>query len=153
MALWTSQVQVSLASNQPVVQISRWSIATMIAPFSLYIISHPVRYKEHEDGFLRLQLIRYESVELTEQLMRERQNRQGEEDEDSAQTEEQEEGAASSELPVELRGVFLEEQRTESLIVGAEEGAQEEGMLYVLTGGLSQAGEDTVMLQLQDSAQ
>lgn len=30
------------------------------------------RYKEHEDGFMRLQLIRYESVELTEQLMRER---------------------------------------------------------------------------------
>ncbi|XP_006642316.1 histone H4 transcription factor isoform X2 [Lepisosteus oculatus] len=34
---------------------------------------HPrFRYKEHEDGFMRLQLIRYESVELTEQLMKER---------------------------------------------------------------------------------
>lgn len=130
----------------------------MIVPLSLYFISHSVRYKEHEDGFLRLQLIRYESVELTEQLMRERQNRQGEEDEDSAQTEEQEleevsPGAPPSELPVVLRGVFLEEQRTEDLTVSAEEDAQEEGMLYVLTGGLSQAGEDTVMLQLQDSAQ
>ncbi|KAJ1189888.1 hypothetical protein NDU88_006630 [Pleurodeles waltl] len=31
---------------------------------------HPrFRYKEHEDGFLRLQLVRYESMELTEQLL------------------------------------------------------------------------------------
>ncbi|NP_001086079.1 histone H4 transcription factor L homeolog [Xenopus laevis] len=38
---------------------------------------HPrFRYKEHDDGFLRLQLVRYESVELTEQLMKERE-RQG----------------------------------------------------------------------------
>lgn len=97
---------------------------------------------------MRLQLIRYESVELTEQLMRERQSRQGEEDEDSAQNDEQELEE------VELRGVLLEEQRTEEdMTVSVEEGAQAEGMLYVLTGGLSQAGEDTVMLQLQDSAQ
>uniref|UniRef100_A0A8C5N4W5 Histone H4 transcription factor n=1 Tax=Leptobrachium leishanense TaxID=445787 RepID=A0A8C5N4W5_9ANUR len=35
---------------------------------------HPrFRYKEHDDGFLRLQLVRYESVELTEQLMKERE--------------------------------------------------------------------------------
>lgn len=102
---------------------------------------------------MRLQLIRYESVELTEQLMRERQNRQ--EDEDSGQTEAEEEspGAALSEVQVELRGVLLEEQRPEEPTVSTEEGVQEESMLYVLTGGLSQAGEDTVMLQLQDTAQ
>lgn len=119
---------------------------------------HPrFRYKEHEDGFLRLQLIRYESVELTEQLMRERQSRQAEEDGDSEPTEGQElqEGAAPAEVQVELKGVLLEEQRIDEpgSTVGAEEGGQEEGMLYVLTGGLSQAGEESVMLQLQDAAQ
>lgn len=116
-----------------------------------------VRYKEHEDGFLRLQLIRYESVELTEQLMRERQNRQAEEDEDSIQAEgqelEEESAVAPSELQEELRGVMLEQQRTEGLPVNATEGSQEEGMLYILTGGLSQTGEDSVMQQLQDTAQ
>lgn len=106
---------------------------------------------------MRLQLIRYESVELTEQLMRERQNRQADE-EDEDQTEGQEvgeesPGAAPSELQVELRGVLLEEQRAEETAVSAEEGSQEEGMLYVLTGGLSQAGDDSVMQQLQDNAQ
>lgn len=30
------------------------------------------RYKEHEDGYMRLQLVRYESVELTEQLLKDR---------------------------------------------------------------------------------
>ncbi|XP_069470480.1 histone H4 transcription factor [Ambystoma mexicanum] len=35
---------------------------------------HPrFRYKEHEDGFLRLQMVRYESMELTEQLLEDRQ--------------------------------------------------------------------------------
>ncbi|XP_041656517.1 histone H4 transcription factor [Cheilinus undulatus] len=107
---------------------------------------HPrFRYKKHEDGFFRLQLIRYESVELTEQLMRERQNRQAEDDEDGGQAEGQEMevgdlGAAPSELQEELRGVLLEEQRTEDPSVSADE-----RMLYVLTGG-----EDSVM---QDSAQ
>ncbi|XP_019365937.1 PREDICTED: histone H4 transcription factor isoform X2 [Gavialis gangeticus] len=39
---------------------------------------HPrFRYKEHEDGYMRLQLVRYESVELTEQLLKE-QEKQGE---------------------------------------------------------------------------
>lgn len=115
-----------------------------------------LRYKQHEDGFLRLQLIRYESVELTEQLMREKQTRQ--EDEDGSQTEGQELeeeslGAAPSELQVELRGVLLEEHRAEEPTASAEEGSQEEGMLYILTGGLSQAGEDSVMQQLQDTVQ
>ncbi|KAM4619977.1 histone H4 transcription factor isoform 2-T2 [Polymixia lowei] len=122
---------------------------------------HPrFRYKEHEDGFMRLQLIRYESVELTEQLMRERHDRQGEDDEDSSQTDslglgDEAEAAAPEEMQAELRGVLLEEeeeeQRTEEQTAGGAEGDQEEGMFYVLTGGLLQAGEDTVMLQLQDT--
>lgn len=83
--------------------------------------------------------------------MRERQNRQAEEDEDGSQAEGQEledesAGAAPSELQVELRGVLLEEQRTEDPTMSAEESGQEEGMLYVLTGGLSQAEEDSAML-------
>ncbi|XP_068187446.1 histone H4 transcription factor [Antennarius striatus] len=102
---------------------------------------HPrFRYKEHEDGFLRLQLIRYESVELTEQLMRERQNRQVEEDEDQAEGQELEEESQGA----ELRGVLLEEH-------SAEESNQEDGMIYVLTGGLLQAGDDSAMQQLQDT--
>lgn len=149
MALWTPQVQVSvvLTQMQPCLILicgvlqHRW-------PFYLSF-----RYKEHEDGFLRLQLIRYESVELTEQLMRERQNRQAEEDDDSSQTEGQEleeesAGAAPSEGQVELKGFLLEEERTEEPTGSIEDSSQEEGMLYVLTGGLSEAGEDSVMLQL-----
>ncbi|KAF6728859.1 hypothetical protein FQA47_000410 [Oryzias melastigma] len=100
---------------------------------------------------MRLQLIRYESVELTEQLMRERQKRQTEEDASSEHAEDQEmeeEPTAASEVQVELRGVLLEEQRSEELTVSAEEGVQEEGMLYVLSGG-----ESSVLLQLQDTAQ
>lgn len=34
-----------------------------------------LRYKEHEDGYMRLQLVRYESVELTEQLLKDREKR------------------------------------------------------------------------------
>lgn len=33
------------------------------------------RYREHEDGYMRLQLVRYESVELTEQLLKDREKR------------------------------------------------------------------------------
>lgn len=80
--------------------------------------------------------------------MRERQSRQAEEDEDSSQTEEESPGSAPSELQVELRGVLLEEQRTEEPAASTEEASQEEGMLFVLTGGVSQAGEDSVMQQL-----
>ncbi|XP_077161938.1 histone H4 transcription factor isoform X3 [Paroedura picta] len=46
---------------------------------------HPrFRYKEHEDGYMRLQLVRYESVELTEQLLKDRE-KQGEVLDDPAQ--------------------------------------------------------------------
>ncbi|XP_043936799.1 histone H4 transcription factor [Protopterus annectens] len=39
---------------------------------------HPrFRYKEHSDGYMRLQLVRYESVELTEQLMKDRERQDG----------------------------------------------------------------------------
>lgn len=88
------------------------------------IASLSIRYKEHEDGFLRLQLIRYESVELTEQLMRERQNRQAEEDEDLAEEQVMEQvspGMTPLEVQVELRGVLLEEQRAEEPTISTEE--------------------------------
>uniref|UniRef100_A0A1A8D930 Histone H4 transcription factor n=1 Tax=Nothobranchius kadleci TaxID=1051664 RepID=A0A1A8D930_NOTKA len=119
---------------------------------------HPrFRYKEHEDGFMRLQLIRYESVELTEQLMREKPRRGVEDDEDDnddesnhTEVQELEEGpAAASEVQAELRGVLLEEQRTEEPTISTEDGVQVGGMLYVLT----QEGEDHVMLQLQETPQ
>lgn len=82
--------------------------------------------------------------------MRERQNRQAEEDEDGGETEGQEmedepTGAAPSELQVELRGVLLEEQRTEEPTVSAEEGSQEEGVVYIIAAGLSQVAEDSAM--------
>ncbi|XP_077597362.1 histone H4 transcription factor [Stigmatopora nigra] len=100
---------------------------------------HPrFRYKEHDDGFLRLQLIRYESVELTEQLMRERQSRHGD---DSP-------AASPSEMQVELRGLQLEEERSEVPAVGPEE-----GMLYVITGDLAPGTNDAVMLQYQHTAE
>uniref|UniRef100_UPI00398E3EC7 histone H4 transcription factor n=1 Tax=Pristiophorus japonicus TaxID=55135 RepID=UPI00398E3EC7 len=42
---------------------------------------HPrFRYKEHEDGYMRLQLVRYESVELTEQLMKDREKQESHSD-------------------------------------------------------------------------
>ncbi len=82
--------------------------------------------------------------------MRERQNRQAEEDEDSGQTEGQEmeeesPGAAPSELQVELRGVLLEEQRTEEPTVSAGEGSQDEGIVYIIAAGLPQAAEDSAV--------
>ncbi|XP_034034466.1 histone H4 transcription factor [Thalassophryne amazonica] len=124
---------------------------------------HPrFRYKEHEDGFLRLQLIRYESVELTEQLMRERQNCQPEEDEEEegAQAESQDKleespGVAPLDTQVGLRGVLLDQRGTEEELVSPMEGGQEDGMLYVLTGAFSEseAGGEAVVMQLQESTQ
>lgn len=119
--------------------------------------NQPIRYKEHEDGFMRLQLIRYESVELTEQLMREKQKRSVEDDDDDggpADGQELEDdpaaqaAAAASQVQVQLRGVLLEEQRTEETPTRTEEAGQVEDMLYVLTGD-----EHSVILQLQDAAQ
>lgn len=90
---------------------------------------------------MRLQLIRYESVELTEQLMRERQSSQAEEEEEdgSGQIEFECPGAAPAELQVELRGVLLEEQRTEEPTASVDVASQV--TLYVLTGGSSQEGD------------
>lgn len=105
---------------------------------------HPrFRYKEHEDGFMRLQLIRYESVELTEQLMREKHHRQ---QEDGGQEEGQ---GLEQEVPTEmqLRGVLLEEQGPE------EQNNAGQSMLYVLSGDLSSAEDTAVMLQLSESSQ
>ncbi|XP_057677055.1 histone H4 transcription factor isoform X2 [Corythoichthys intestinalis] len=99
---------------------------------------HPrFRYKEHDDGFLRLQLIRYESVELTEQLMREGQRH--------VEVAEESPAATPSEMQVELRGLLLEEQRSEAPPV-SREGIQEASMLYALTGD-----DDAVMLQYQNT--
>lgn len=108
---------------------------------------HPrFKYKEHEDGFMRLQLIRYESVELTEQLMREKQNCQ---EDDSGQAEARGLGEESlpTEMQVELRGVLLEEQEPEV------QSRQDQDMLYVLSEDLSLAGDSAVMLQLPGSTQ
>lgn len=89
---------------------------------------------------MRLQLIRYESVELTEQLMREKQNRQADEDEDQSEEQEMEVeplGEAPSELQAELRGVLLEEQSAEEPNISTRDDSQEEAMLFVLNRGLS----------------
>ncbi|KAM9788849.1 histone H4 transcription factor [Neosynchiropus ocellatus] len=85
---------------------------------------HPrFRYKEHEDGFLRLQLIRYESVELTEQLMREKQN----------QCHDGAERTGPLEAHTELRGVLLEEHTS-----GGEDEAQDQSIVYALSQVLPQ---------------
>ncbi|MEQ2171052.1 hypothetical protein GOODEAATRI_006703 [Goodea atripinnis] len=80
----------------------------------------------------QVQLIRYESVELTEQLMREKQKRPVEDDDDDsghAEDQELEEdpvaaAAAASQVQVQLRGVLLEEQRTEESTIRSEEAGQ-----------------------------
>ncbi|XP_048840540.1 histone H4 transcription factor [Brienomyrus brachyistius] len=121
---------------------------------------HPrFRYKEHEDGFMRLQLIRYESVELTEQLMKERQ--------------EARDGDPDSLAGVgELKGIVLGggeavggESGTDTHPEGCVDG-QADAVYYILSGGGNGAlqqdaglqgapeiSEDSVMLQLQNTAQ
>ncbi|KAJ7996177.1 hypothetical protein DPEC_G00234350 [Dallia pectoralis] len=110
---------------------------------------HPrFRYTEHEDGFMRLQLIRYESVELTEQLMMERP--EGGEGEDPApHSDSPGEGEERPpEVQVELGGL-------ESEVGGSgDQGGSGEAVFYVLgAGDPSEVGENAVMLQLQDTAQ
>ncbi|NXG60368.1 HINFP factor, partial [Hemiprocne comata] len=63
---------------------------------------HPrFRYEEHEDGYMRLQLVRYESVELTEQLLEDRE-KQGEALEDPTEC------VVLSEGEGNLQGIILE---------------------------------------------
>lgn len=83
------------------------------------------RYKEHEDGYMRLQLVRYESVELTQQLLRQPQEAAGL-------------GAALSESG--LQGILLEPVPGEP---GPPEEAEEE------EGG--RGGESTVLPASQDT--
>ncbi|XP_028664353.1 histone H4 transcription factor [Erpetoichthys calabaricus] len=71
---------------------------------------HPrFRYKEHEDGFMRLHLIRYESMELTEQLMRERERLSGRPDGEDGCTEYVMLGAAEADGGG-LRGIVLDNE-------------------------------------------
>lgn len=59
------------------------------------------RYKEHEDGYMRLQLVRYESVELTEQLLKD-----GEKQEEALDG--STDGVVLSEGEGNLQGIILE---------------------------------------------
>lgn len=107
---------------------------------------------------MRLQLIRYESVELTEQLMRERQG----------------EGDGGEPIPPTQRLQSGEESRETELSVTADENTRlgtradgerdcrmpedQENMLLDLTSGASSSElesnrEESVMRQLQDTAQ
>ncbi|XP_035291241.1 histone H4 transcription factor [Anguilla anguilla] len=120
---------------------------------------HPrFRYKEHEDGFMRLQLIRYESVELTEQLMERQEggDRGGAEDRglggdtEASQTDCPAQGAAAAnggggEVGVaELRGIVLDGVQADGSgaggsglgpVIHVESGTNEQGekVFYVLT--------------------
>lgn len=75
-------------------------------------------------------------MELTEQLLRERQNRQGDEDQDQDMDEESA-GPAPAELQHELRGVLLEEQTVEDSPNDTDEGRQEGALPYSLASGFS----------------
>ncbi|NXI51784.1 HINFP factor, partial [Chloroceryle aenea] len=71
---------------------------------------HPrFRYKEHEDGYMRLQLVRYESVELTEQLLKDREKR-GEALDGSAEC------VVLSEGEGNLQGIILESPAEASVV-------------------------------------
>ncbi|KAG9351457.1 hypothetical protein JZ751_022707 [Albula glossodonta] len=165
-----------------------------VHPRFSYIYAMHFRYKEHEDGFMRLQLIRYESVELTEQLMKERQeggdrgvggDRSAGGDTESIQSDCPMQGMGSAdeggmEVGVaELRGIVLDgvqangtghEGDSHSPVIQLQSGTIEQGenVFYLLTSASpSQAvilpcvpegegeggGGDSVMMQLQDTAQ
>ncbi|XP_045139500.1 histone H4 transcription factor [Echinops telfairi] len=70
------------------------------------------RYKEHEDGYMRLQLVRYESVELTQQLLRQPQ---------------EEPGLGVSLNESSLQGILLETVPEDPGLEEAEEGGGGEG--------------------------
>ncbi|XP_066495450.1 histone H4 transcription factor isoform X1 [Tiliqua scincoides] len=75
---------------------------------------HPrFRYKEHEDGYMRLQLVRYESVELTEQLLKDRE-KEGEVLDDTAQCVVLAGGEGS------LQGIILEPSTEEATEVDSQ---------------------------------
>lgn len=121
---------------------------------------------------MRLQLIRYESVELTEQLMRER-HAEGDCSDQPAQSECLQPGQESNGagLPSTVAGDDIsegqeEEEEEEDLDCGAEEREKEqdeqeedgENVLMVMLKERSPeaqvvAEEDTVMRRLQDTAQ
>ncbi|MGH0182223.1 UNVERIFIED_CONTAM: hypothetical protein FKN15_008919 [Acipenser sinensis] len=140
---------------------------------------HPrFRYMEHEDGYMRLQLIRYESVELTEQLMRERRDRQADTEGQCEEGEglrgivletaefggsgegEGEKGAEAQELQGEVNPIIHVQSRT-------NENGESETVYYVLTSataggaclptdpsdtGAAMEVDGGVMMQLQSTA-
>lgn len=99
---------------------------------------------------MRLQLIRYESVELTEQLMRERQGDSSESNPQNIQSGEEMEmgglGTVSGETG--MRKEAAEDCRTQE---------NRESVFLLMTAGTSSEtqsiSEESVMLQLQDTAQ
>lgn len=107
------------------------------------------RYKEHEDGFMRLQLIRYESVELTEQLMRERQG-EGDSSESSQQNVQ-----SGEELEETMGGNTEAGIRKEGAEVCRTQENAESVFLVLMAGTSSETDsrEGSVMCQLQDTAQ
>ncbi|XP_042611897.1 histone H4 transcription factor-like [Cyprinus carpio] len=121
-----------------------------------WLSGHPrFRCKEHEDGFMHLQLIHYESVELTVQLMRERQG-EGDSSESSQQNvqpgEELEEsgplGTMGGNIEAGIRKEGVNDCRTQE---------KTESVFLVLTAGTSSETDSTreksVMRQLQDTGQ
>lgn len=113
------------------------------------------RYKEHEDGFMRLQLIRYESVELTEQLMRERQG-EGDSSESSQQNVQPGEELEET-VPIGIMGGNIEAVIRKDGVDVCRTQENTESVFLVLTSGTSSETDSTregaVMRQLQDTAQ